>query len=66
LLKTKTFLVFSNGKLMGVTGRNPDGRYEFELLDTGTAEISLRSPVRACEVCQPDLSDVKIFLRNIQ
>jgi Uncharacterised nucleotidyltransferase len=65
VLKTKVFLVFYNGELAGVTSRNRDGRYEFEISGTGSAEISLRSPVRSCSICKVSFEDFKVSVMSI-
>jgi hypothetical protein len=65
VLKSKIFLLFLNGVLREVTTRNKDGLFEFEINESGAIEISLRSPVRACQKCRPDFSDIQISIRKI-
>jgi hypothetical protein len=64
-LAQKTFLLFVNGRLLEVASFNNDGYFEFEVSQSGANEISLRSPVRACISCCPNMNNLRILMRKI-
>ncbi len=64
-LAHKTFLVFINGRLLEVASFSKDGAFEFEVSQSGSIEISLRSPVRACINCRPHMDSLKMIIRKI-
>jgi hypothetical protein len=63
--KSQSFLVFANGKLMGVTAKNDDSQYRFDFYEpTKQIEISLRLPLSGCKKCALALSDLSVEFLN--
>ena len=63
--KSQSFLVFANGKLIGVSAKNALSQCRFEFYESAKQiEISLRLPLSGCKKCALALSDLKIEFLN--
>jgi hypothetical protein len=63
--KSQSFLVFANGKLIGVTAKNEDSQYRFDFYEPAKQiEISLRLPLSGCKKCAMALSDLSVEFLN--
>jgi hypothetical protein len=63
--KSQSFLVFANGKLIGVSAKNDLLQFRFEFYESAKQiEISLRLPLSGCKKCALTLSDLKIEFLN--
>jgi hypothetical protein len=60
--KNQSFLVFANGKLIGVSTKNDLQQFSFDFYDSAPRiEISLRLPFSGCKKCALALSDLTIM-----
>ncbi|CAB4914300.1 unannotated protein [freshwater metagenome] len=59
--KSQSFLVFANGKLIGVTAKNDLSQFKFDFHEPAKQiEISLRLPLSGCKKCALALSDLGV------
>lgn len=59
--KNQSFLVFANGKLIGVSTKNDLQQFSFDFYEPALRiEISLRLPFSGCKKCAMSLSDLTI------
>jgi hypothetical protein len=59
--ESQSFLVFANGKLIGVSARSDSRQFSFDFYEPASRiEISLRLPFSGCRKCALTLSDLTI------
>jgi hypothetical protein len=63
--KSQSFLVFANGKLIGVSAKNDLSQFRFDFYESEKQiEISLRLPLSGCKKCALVLSDLQVEILN--